>query len=360
MYDKMLETKSHVSNPYPSQPSHEYSTQYPMNPPTASLPFRDGMAAAAAVVNQRMDRSRYPKVKYWFKEDWTNTDSDETDATIMNEMEGTRGPGRVSQGINVTARFVEDPEGNILNGWRVTDMRNLAQQIFHQLLRCNAAPVQWRRVSRDSLLYYLSEMYSSFPELRLCDSHWKANRLASRQYSGWYRNNVSKKVVKLEVTADKPKSQSSKKRPPLTISTQISKKSRPLPTPVRSSTPIRSPSPDDFEYLDNTEIPASVFDNRQPANIPEASRQSSAPPNDPASAPVDFPTPNSLPTPILTEEDAPDTLQDKNSEAPVSAPQVQQSPLDILADASEVIAATATSTQGADTSSIPVSISNPL
>ena len=102
-----------------------------MKPPVAALPFRDGLAAAMAFVNQRLDHEQYPNVKYWFKEDWKCTDSDENDVVIMNEMEGTKGPGRVAQGINVTVRFVEDANGNMLNGWHVSDMRSLSQQIFH-------------------------------------------------------------------------------------------------------------------------------------------------------------------------------------------------------------------------------------
>jgi hypothetical protein len=371
MYDTMKSQILQPPNPYPAPPN-PYPIQHPMKPPVAALPFCDGLAAAMAFVNQRLDREQYPNVKYWFKEDWKCTDSDENDAVIMNEMEGTKGPGRVAQGINVTARFVEDANGNMLNGWRVSDMRSLSQQIFHQLHQRNLAPEQWRKATREALMYYLSEMYSAFPELRFCDGHWKANRLASRQYSGWYHTNVSKRGVKKEDadSADPPKSKSklSKKRPALTVSTQPTKKSRPLPTPVRSVTPVRSPTPEDFEYADIVDAPANAFntsDDTEPANVPKAPelRESIGPSvsddaqsasaqkapelheastlmKEPVETPIDLPTPISLPMPTLTQEDLPETSQAKaasdviaSSAVTAPAPEVQSSgsALDILA-----------------------------
>lgn len=47
-------------------------------------------------------------------------------------------------------------------------------------------------VSQD---YYRKEMYSFFPELRLCELDWKVNRLATETYSSWYRKRKDKLAI---------------------------------------------------------------------------------------------------------------------------------------------------------------------
>ena len=36
--------------------------------------------------------------------------------------------------------------------------------------------------------YYRQQMYKAYPNLRLCDSHWKADLLAVNEYPGWHRS----------------------------------------------------------------------------------------------------------------------------------------------------------------------------
>jgi hypothetical protein len=37
--------------------------------------------------------------------------------------------------------------------------------------------------------YFQSEMYKCFPELFLCENHWKVDQIVISIYPGWYRNN---------------------------------------------------------------------------------------------------------------------------------------------------------------------------
>ena len=241
MYDNLLTTRSQPTNPYPNQ----INTNKLGN--SLAIPL-EGVALVTTVLN----RAEYPRIHSWTRKEWS---SDDCDAMVINEVPGNNGKGRVSQGINVTATFVEEANRNIVNGFRITNMHNLMQQVFNQLHRNNAATAQWKKMTHEAFQFYLYKMYTNFPELWLCEGHWKAICLGSTTYSSWYRNNVtepkSKAVKKEESTQKIP----CKCLAP-TISTWDMKKPKPLPTP--SPTPIDATAKWDLEYKDNGTLLSKV------------------------------------------------------------------------------------------------------
>ena len=71
----------------------------------------------------------------------------------------SKGKTRVTQDINVMARYIDNSDGTIVNGHQVTDMRAVANQVFHQLLKCNATAPKFKLISRDVINFFLQEMY---------------------------------------------------------------------------------------------------------------------------------------------------------------------------------------------------------
>ncbi|KAH9991069.1 hypothetical protein BJV77DRAFT_1009806 [Russula vinacea] len=61
---------------------------------------------------------------------------------------------------------------------------------------------KWGDMGNISQDYYRSEMYSFFPELRLCELDWKVNRLATETYSSWYRKRKGKLTVPVKREED--------------------------------------------------------------------------------------------------------------------------------------------------------------
>jgi hypothetical protein len=87
-----------------------------------------------ALVTTKLDPIDFPKFSFWKKTDYTGSNSD---ALVVNGVLGSKGKTRVTKGINVTARYIENHNGTIVNGHQVTNMRAVANQVFHQLLKCN-------------------------------------------------------------------------------------------------------------------------------------------------------------------------------------------------------------------------------
>jgi hypothetical protein len=320
-----------------------------------------------ALITSQFNRKDYPRVRYWSTKDWKE---DSSDAMIVNELPATKGKSRVTKGINVTGRFVEEADGTIVNGHQISDMRYLATQVFNQLLKHNAAPPKFKSIQCDAFQFFLYEMYTNFPMLRLCEGHWKAIRLGSSTYSGWYRNHVSDpegKAIKAEETT-RENSAVPKKRPALTISTQALKKSRQAPLP----TPIRSPTPDELEYVDDPLIDDVGTPAEQCADLP-------TPPLPPTPISLPTPTPIDLPTPLPTPTITVTELLENNTVSSVSGStetatetyntfrtDTSGSPLDILADVSGTVAKASSPVVAnldqidSETSLSVLSITNPL
>lgn len=113
------------------------------------------------------------------------------------DAEPTRGKALAKRGINVAQRFIVDREGNTIDGFRAQAIRDHTAFFFQQLLMMGQAPPKWGLECPLNIrkLYY-AEICQHFPELRLCESNWKAELVALRCYSGWYNNHVKKPAAK--------------------------------------------------------------------------------------------------------------------------------------------------------------------
>lgn len=76
-----------------------------------------------------------------------------------------------------------------------TAVTRRARHIFTQLNASGIGAARWGDVGNIGQDYYRSEMYSFFPDLRLCELDWKVNRLATETYSSWYRKRKGKLVM---------------------------------------------------------------------------------------------------------------------------------------------------------------------
>ena len=142
----------------------------------------------------------YPKVRYWFKKDWINRKKENSAITSINvePSSSSSHKGRGPQGINVTLRYVEDDQGNIIDGYRASEMRKFARSIWGQLAATGKAPKTWGKAELDVAAHYRHEMCHRFPELMLCEFDWKAEQLATDNYPNWASNNLLE-VVKEEL-----------------------------------------------------------------------------------------------------------------------------------------------------------------
>ncbi|KAF8804530.1 hypothetical protein BYT27DRAFT_7030727, partial [Phlegmacium glaucopus] len=129
-------------------------------------------------------RTDYPHVKYWFKREWSEHQSElvsEADSSCVQ-----RGRGRMAKGINVTMQYVEFEDGQMISGDRASEIRQFAQSIWVFLANKGAPPATWGTADMETRKLYCQEMCLCFPELRLCDLDWKAKQIATDNYPSWH------------------------------------------------------------------------------------------------------------------------------------------------------------------------------
>jgi hypothetical protein len=160
----------------------------PFGLPTSSL----SASTTPDVVAQKDD---YPNVKFWARQDWNEAKQD-----IGTHRQGERGRSRAAQGVNVAMRYIEDENGQVIDGHRASAIRKLARSIWIALANTGKAPAKWSQADIVVAQSYRREMRHHFPELRLCENDWKVDLIASDNYPSWYshNNSANKCLVKQE------------------------------------------------------------------------------------------------------------------------------------------------------------------
>ncbi|KZT01129.1 uncharacterized protein LAESUDRAFT_763958 [Laetiporus sulphureus 93-53] len=101
--------------------------------------------------------------------------------------------------------FIEDRNGRAVSEARAEDIRNFAHAIWHQLRQKGKATPKWGLIDAESLTLYLDMMARHFEEMRLCDSHWKAKKLATMAYLTFYKYHVRLKAEEQNKPQPKPR-----------------------------------------------------------------------------------------------------------------------------------------------------------
>jgi hypothetical protein len=87
-------------------------------------------------------------------------------------------------------RYIEDKNGQMINGHRASAMRKLARSIWAALANARKAPAKWSQADIVVAQSYRREMRQHFPELQLCENDWKVDLIASDNYPSWYSHHI--------------------------------------------------------------------------------------------------------------------------------------------------------------------------
>lgn len=93
-----------------------------------------------------------------------------------------RGRTMVSQGENISTLYIEDENGEPVDGERLTAIRRLAQSIWTKFADLGQAPKTWGRANLSLTNEYRMELRRQFPKFCFCENHWKADLLATENY----------------------------------------------------------------------------------------------------------------------------------------------------------------------------------
>jgi hypothetical protein len=154
-----------------------------------NLPISDSASSGIYSNDVPVLRSDFPLVKFWYKRDWVSSQKDAKGISHLSQRgPAVRGKVRAAQGENVSMLYVEDEQGNVINGHRATDIRRVARSIWVQLAGAGKAPKTWGKADILTIDHYKKEMRRHFTVLRLCDQDWKADQIAIDNYPSWHQN----------------------------------------------------------------------------------------------------------------------------------------------------------------------------
>ena len=180
-------------SPFLAGPSFAGSPLF-TGPSLAGSPFLTG-STFSVPVNTQLKREDYPAVKYWYKQDWLIHLKDSGNTTEMGMA--IRGKSLIAKGINKTVKYIEDIEGNPVDGYKVRDICSHARAIWGNFQTIGRVPSTWGKADGETASVYRHEMRLKFFEFALCKNDWKADLLATESYPSWYSNHIK---VKAELT----------------------------------------------------------------------------------------------------------------------------------------------------------------
>jgi hypothetical protein len=156
----------------------------------------------------QLDRSMYPKVWFWTKQEWRDYKTSRKDSSDLVVTSGTRGATRAAMGENVRVQYVEHADGKMVDGGMVTEIRDHARRIWRGLWSRGLAPRMWGAATQEVKDAFIRSMEEHFPVLRFCDNHWKAQAIATANYSQWYKYYKAKMEAKTEANRKRVKDDS--------------------------------------------------------------------------------------------------------------------------------------------------------
>jgi hypothetical protein len=127
-------------------------------------------------------RDDFPEIKFWSKSDWTTA---KKDTVASFSRPGERGKTRAAKGENVAMSFIEDINGQPIDGHKATEIRKALRELWVEMDQAGLAPQTWSKVGHTILMNFRQRMYDQFPELTYCDGHWKLDRICMETYSQW-------------------------------------------------------------------------------------------------------------------------------------------------------------------------------
>ncbi|KAG2362745.1 hypothetical protein BDR07DRAFT_1376296 [Suillus spraguei] len=191
----------------------------------------------------------YKHVNFWTCSKWTLHVQAEKAVTKLGSSSTStqRGLTRLAKGKNVACQFIEDATGVPVNGHRAKAAHSVFTTYLHQLNQAGVKlPSSWSQVPLDLKEGFYHAIRMNYIEFRYCTDNWKAEHLATQNYSQWQ---LEERMIKATTSQDDGKAAES--------STSLVKKPK---------TRVTAPDESDLEYMD-IDIPPCVTSNQSPVVI---------------------------------------------------------------------------------------------
>ena len=179
----------------------------------ASSPTTTGPALSntnsRVVLLPQLDRRNFKNTTHWTPELYNSIRKNKT----KKEEEGESGDDEPTPGTSSTSSgsskeklsklsiYMEDENGDPIPETQRNSARHKAKLFWNELLKKGKAPPSGGKVDlhiRDEFVLLMEE---SFPWLRYCENHWKADRVWINHYPNWYKGAVDTRDIKVKTEA---------------------------------------------------------------------------------------------------------------------------------------------------------------
>ncbi|KAK7035153.1 hypothetical protein R3P38DRAFT_2518848, partial [Favolaschia claudopus] len=140
--------------------------------------FATSALPSTASTLQPKDTGDFPGVKWWTQKDYdkdTNNlstiDSEDEDDTSAKKYKGYP--------------WVENKDGVPLDKQQSKALAAHLRTALNFVGNKRRAPSHWSDADLEIVKYVRSEMYTAYPDLRLCLHHWKLNAIITLVYPSW-------------------------------------------------------------------------------------------------------------------------------------------------------------------------------
>ncbi|KAJ3001200.1 hypothetical protein NUW54_g6583 [Trametes sanguinea] len=130
--------------------------------------------SSSDIVTKAPHAQDHPLCKFWMRDQWTPYSQG---GDLYHQRNAD----------NKVLKYLEDRDGNVITKVRVAEMAELQRSLWEKYRKEGRMPLKWSQADREVIVDHRTEMYQNFPELSLCDSHWKLKQFASQNYPSWIR-----------------------------------------------------------------------------------------------------------------------------------------------------------------------------
>ena len=132
-----------------------------------------------------MNADDYPTIKYWYKD---QHNEEEERRKKYDEEHNVRKPKGRANKENVRFWFLENEDGMIVPRAIMNRLRAEAKAIWEKMSKkYGSMGLPWSSVLPERQLEFWLRLERKFPLLRLCAHHYKANAVATLDYTHWYK-----------------------------------------------------------------------------------------------------------------------------------------------------------------------------
>jgi hypothetical protein len=202
----------------------------------SGAPFKQETPLPPLGVLPDAQRDEFPSVKYWCRHEWSASED------LQVASIGAPGKARAAQGENVSMKFVEDENGNVIDGYRASSIRKFARSLWAGLSKAGKAPKSWGKVDAQTSSHFQIEMGRKFTELRLCEGNWKVDLIATMNYPSWFSNQAKEREENRKRASAGPLPDPKRPKPASSIALQVQMPTDhptdngPLPVPAAPAT----------------------------------------------------------------------------------------------------------------------------